>query len=90
MNAKNAELEAATSKYATYQLRAPALIKAGIEVNTLPITDWDDATFEAFVARAQPPKQPKRLKSVEVYIDPDKARFTSLFKRHNRTATDGG
>ena len=41
-------------------MRAPALIKAGVEVNTLPITEWDQATFEAFVARAQPPKQAKQ------------------------------
>lgn len=60
LDAKNAELAQALSKYDTYTLRAPALIKAGVEVNTLPITDWDQVTFEAFVARAQPPKQSKQ------------------------------
>ncbi|MDV7393159.1 hypothetical protein RZS08_17435, partial [Arthrospira platensis SPKY1] len=60
LDAKNAELDKALSKYDTYALRAPALIKAGVEVNTLPITDWDEATYEAFVARAQPPKPPKQ------------------------------
>lgn len=60
LDAKNAELVEAMSKHDTYTLRAPALIKAGVEVNTLPITEWDEATFEAFVARTQPPKQPKQ------------------------------
>lgn len=60
LDAKNAELEAAISKHSTYTLRAPALIKAGLEVDTLPITDWDQATYDAFLARSQPPKQPKQ------------------------------
>jgi hypothetical protein len=60
LNAKSAELEAAVSKHITYTLRAPALIKAGVEVDTLPITDWDEKTYDAFVARSQP-KQPKQM-----------------------------
>lgn len=44
--------------------------------------------------KVNPPKvkQPKtkRQPKVEVYVDPDKARFISLFKRHHRTATNGG
>ena len=60
LDAKEAELAKAVGKYDTYALRAPALIRAGVEVNTLPITEWDQATFEAFVARAQPPKQAKQ------------------------------
>ena len=42
-------------------------------------------------AKVKPPKPPKRPKIVaEVYRDPDKVRFTSLFKRHHPAATDGG
>jgi len=61
LDAKNAELAKALGKYETYTLRAPALIKAGVEVDVLPITDWDEATYDAFVARAGQPKQPKQM-----------------------------
>jgi seryl-tRNA synthetase len=61
LEAKSAELAKAVGKYETYTLRAPALIRAGVEVNTLPITDWDEATYDAFVTRAGQPKQTRQM-----------------------------
>lgn len=60
LEAKSKKLAEAASKYETYTLRAPALIKAGVEVNALPITDWDQATYDAFVSRTEAPKQHKQ------------------------------
>lgn len=39
--------------------------------------------------KPQKVKQPKRV-SVDIYTDPDKARFCELFKRHHPKATNGG
>ncbi len=61
LDAKGAELAKVAGKYETYTLRAPALIKAGVEVDALPITDWDEATYNAFVAKAPQPKQAKQM-----------------------------
>jgi hypothetical protein len=61
LDTKSAELDKAVGKHNIYTLRAPALIKAGVEVDTLPITDWDEATYDAFVARTSQPKQSKQM-----------------------------
>jgi len=57
LDAKQTELTAALASHETFKKRAPALISAGVDVDTLPITEWDEATFNAFVARPKTGKQ---------------------------------
>ena len=79
LGAKNAELEAAAGKYSTYTLRAPALIKANVDIDSLPITEWDEATYNAFLLRSQPPKPAKQATVVADSDTKPKSSWEQIF-----------
>ncbi len=58
LEAKDAELSEAAAKFDLFKTRAPALVKAGVDVDGLPVDAWDDVTYDAFLTAST--RQPGR------------------------------
>lgn len=66
LTAKTAEVAAMVESHALFSKRIPALVQAGVDVEGLPVTEWDEATYNAFLVRAPQPRQQQMVVADDV------------------------
>ena len=66
LEAKAAEVAALVENHALFSKRVPALVQAGVDVEGLPVADWDEATYNAFLTRTPQPRQPQMVVADDV------------------------
>lgn len=66
LEAKAAEVAAMVESHALFSKRVPALVQAGVDVEGLPVTDWDEATYNAFLTRIPKPRNQQMVVADDV------------------------